>query len=388
MTDLRVAIADDSTFIRKAVARMLTQEPGVELVGSASCGEELLENLAFWRPDVVILDLSMPGMGGLPTLDGIMALRPVPVIILSTHSKKDAPQTIEALHRGAVDFIDKQQYSLVDFDALRHILLEKIRLAVGVAGPPPVLPASPAPPAAVPSPALPSPVSPVSREIVLIGASTGGPPAIEQILQDLGPAIPIPIVVAQHMPSGFTRAFAERLNAYLPLQVREAVDGEPLLPSTVYIAPGGIHLRIGRDGREGRELHGGLRALLSRSPEGLLHRPSVDLLFFSGAEVTMHRTLALLLTGMGHDGAEGMVRLVGAGAYTLAQDEETSVVWGMPRAALTAGGVCEILPLAGIGARLRELILGAAKAEVREQEPPKRGGGGRSPGSTRSGKAS
>lgn len=382
---MRVAIADDSTFIRKAVARMLTQEPGVELVGTATCGEELLENLALWRPDVVILDLSMPGMGGLPTLDGIMALRPVPVIILSTHSKKDAPQTIEALHRGAVDFIDKQQYSLVDFDALRHILLEKIRLAVGAVGPPPVLPPSPAPPAAAPSPAPPSQLSPISREIVLIGASTGGPPAIEQILQDLGPAIPVPIVVAQHMPAGFTRAFAERLNAYLPLQVREAVDGEPLLPSTVYIAPGGIHLRIGR---EGRELHGGLRALLSRSPEGLLHRPSVDLLFFSGAEVTMHRTLALLLTGMGHDGAEGMVRLVAAGAYTLAQDEATSVVWGMPRAALTAGGVCETLPLSGIGTRLRELIVGAAKAEVREPEPPRRGGGGRSPGSIRSGMAS
>lgn len=390
--DLRVALADDSTFIRKAVARMLTQEPGVELVGTATCGEELLENLALWRPDVVILDLSMPGMGGLPTLDGIMARQPVPVIILSTHSKKDAPQTIEALHRGAVDFIDKQQYSLVDFDALRQILLEKIRLAVGAVAPPaspilPVLQEPPPPSTAAPPPILLAFPFPVPCEIVLIGASTGGPPAIEQILQDLGPSIPVPIVVAQHMPAGFTRAFAERLNAYLPLQVREATDAEPLLPGTVYIAPGGIHLRISREGREGREPHGGLRAVLSRSPEGVLHRPSVDLLFLSGAAVTMHRTLALLLTGMGYDGAQGMVRLVEVGAHTLAQDEGTSVVWGMPRAALNAGGVCETLPLAQIGARLRELILSEAKAKVREREPPKRGGGGRSPGSTRSGRA-
>jgi two-component system, chemotaxis family, protein-glutamate methylesterase/glutaminase len=346
MSVIRVAVADDSSFLRRAVARMLAGETGIELVGSASRGEELLDNLDRWRPDAIILDLSMPGIGGLATLDEIMIRRPVPVVILSTYSRKGAPQTIEALHRGAVDFLDKQQFSLVDFEALRQALVGKIRevTAPRTAG------TKPAPPSArrVPVEERQSP------EVVLIGASTGGPPAIERILRDLGGDVPVPILVVQHMPAGFTRAFAERLNIQLPLDVREPVDGEPLQPATVYIAPGGFHLRLA-------PVRDRLVAAVGTEPEDAPHRPSVDVLFASVADVGAH-AVAVLLTGMGQDGASGMARLAARGALTIAQDEATSIIFGMPRAAAAIGGVREMLPLPEIGARLRRLWVGVETA--------------------------
>jgi two-component system chemotaxis response regulator CheB len=360
---IRVAVADDSSFIRRALARILSEENGIQLVGTAVSGEELLDHLDRWRPDAIILDLSMPGMGGLPTLDRIMATRPTPVIILSTHSKRDAPQTIEALHRGAMDFVDKQEYSLVDFDALRGVLLEKLRQVTGMVGDepddgalPPGLHASSTEPGRGPGLGIPGAWggSALAGEggirIVLLGASTGGPPAIERILRDLGASISVPVAVVQHMPAGFTRAFAERLNAYLPLQVREAMDGEPLLAGTVYIAPGGMHLSVVWDGS-------GLKAVLDVEPVAT-HRPSVDVLFASAAVAVGRRAVAVLLTGMGHDGARGMAELARVGARTLAQDEATSVIYGMPRAAVLAGAVGESLPLGAIGGRLQELLGG------------------------------
>jgi two-component system chemotaxis response regulator CheB len=397
LSRIRVAVADDSTFLRQAVARMLADEEGIALAGLASSGEELLDHLDRWRPDVIILDLSMPGIGGLATLDAVMARRPTPVLILSTHSKKDAPLTIEALHRGALDFIDKQEYSLVDFERLRAALLDKIRhltghrgrggpgtgrrggddrgtaraaggeaerarlapdgeevgaraaagtgrathgeekgARAGAGGRRPGERGSGDRPAA---------------ELLLLGASTGGPPAIETILRDLGAGLPVPVVVVQHMPAGFTRSFADRLNACLPMPVREAAHEELLAAGTVYVAPGGIHIRLVR-GREG------LRALLSAAPGGGSHRPSLDLVFASAAAAVGERVVAAVLTGMGHDGAAGMAALALAGAHTIGQDEATSAVYGMPRAAVAAGGVCEVLPLERIGPRLRELLGG------------------------------
>jgi two-component system chemotaxis response regulator CheB len=355
---IRVAVADDSSFIRRALARILSEENGIQLVGTAVSGEELLDNFDRWRPDAIILDLSMPGMGGLPTLDRIMATRPTPVIILSTHSKRDAPQTIEALHRGAMDFVDKQEYSLVDFDALRGVLLEKLRQVTGMVGDEPdeeLLPGGPYPTPGRLSGGTGGMAPTMATgsgeiQIVLLGASTGGPPAIERILRDLGSSITVPVAVVQHMPAGFTRAFAERLNAYLPLQVREAMNREPLLPGTVYIAPGGMHLTVVWDG-------GGLKAVLATEPAAT-HRPSVDVLFASAAVAVGRRSIAVLLTGMGHDGARGMTELARAGARTFAQDEETSVIYGMPKAAVLAGAVGESLPLGAIGGRLQSLVGG------------------------------
>ena len=386
---IRVAVVDDSTFIRKAILRMLEDEPEIEVVGSAGSGEELLTHLERWRPDVVTLDLDMPGMGGLETLDHIQALRPTPVIILSTHSGEGAPQTIEALHRGATDFIDKQRYSLVDFEALRTVLVEKIFEVTGkdpggrtpegrppegrtprdtaAAEPVPDVASTPVAPAAkqarAPAPRrrprksrTPRPQSDQARggdtpgkyRLIVIGASTGGPPILQEILERMGDAIPIPVLIVQHMPIGFTSAFAERLNTYLPLQVREAHAGERLLANTVYIATAGSHLRV-------RSHNDVLVAEIGRHREKLMHVPSIDVLFDSAAKAAGERTIAALLTGMGSDGARGLAALKAAGAYTLVQDEASCVVFGMPRAAMALNAVTEVATPSMLGRRLRQL---------------------------------
>ncbi len=329
---------------------MQAGEPTLDIVGLATSGEELLQRLDEWQPDAVVLDLSMPGIGGLRTLDALLARRRLPVLILSTHSRRGAPQTIEALHRGATDFVDKQQYSLVDFEALRQVLVEKLHqiLAAGPAaaaagtGGEDDLGAGP-----------PDPGQPASGiELVVLGASTGGPPAIERILGDLGAALPVPVAIVQHMPPAFTRSFAERLDARLPLRVREAAHHERLLPGVVYIAPGGLHLAVERE-------HEALRAVLSAEPELARHRPSVDVLFNSAAAATRGRLVAALLTGMGIDGAAAMAELARAGVHTIAQDRASSVIFGMPRAAIEAGSAREVLALVRIGPRLLELLAGA-----------------------------
>lgn len=346
---LRVAVVDDSTFIRKAITRMLDDDPQVEVVGSAASGEELLTQFDAWRPDVVTLDLDMPGMGGLETLDRILARRRIPVIILSTHSGSGAPMTIEALHRGATDFIDKQRYSLVDFEALRTILIEKIFHVTGLRRwkEPDVIPLEEPPKPVAPKERALSP--PAAYDIIVFGASTGGPPVLQQILEAIGDDLPVPIVIVQHMPVGFTFAFAERLNAYLPVEVRETHAGETLLPSHVYIAPAGQHLRLRRHGRD-------LVAELNDYPDGLMHVPSVDVLFESAAQVVGRRTIAALLTGMGRDGAAGLSALKLRGAYTLCQSEESCVVFGMPRAALALDAANEIAPPRLMGSRIHQLL--------------------------------
>lgn len=339
MSPLRVAVADDSSFIRRAVAHLLEDERDLELVGAAARGEELLANLEQWSPDAIVLDLSLPGMSGLEVLDAIMQRRPTPVIILSTHSRKGAPLTLEALHRGATDFIDKQEHSLLNFDRLRQALLTRLRgLRDGARSP-----AGPAP--------LPVPAPAASRllvpQAIVLGASTGGPPAIERTLRGLGDGVDVPVLIAQHMPFGFTGAFADRLDQALPLTVREAEDGLPLDAGTVLLAPGGMHLRIVRDGR-----HGLLRARLAKESG----QSSVNALFRSAAACFGAACVAVLLTGMGNDGADGMLDLAREGALTIAQDEATSVVFGMPRAAIELGAVREVLPLPAIAPRLREIL--------------------------------
>lgn len=352
MTRIRVAVADASSFVRRAVDRMLAAEPGVVVVGLAKSGAELLDHFEAWRPDVVLLDLAMAGKESLRTIDAVMARRPTPILVLATPSAQDAALTLEALHRGALDFIDKEQYSLIDFERLRAVLIDKIgqlaasgarghaAAAVG-AGANALAAGAGADAASLRRTAW-------SPEVLLVGASTGGPPAIETILRDLGAGLPLPVVIVQHMPAGFTRSFAERLDATLPIPVREVAHDELLVAGVAYLAPGGLHLRL-------RRALEGLRAVLSPLPETSAHRPSIDLLFASAAEVVGEWAVAVLLTGMGQDGAAGMVALARAGAFTIAQDEATSVVYGMPRAAVAAGGVREVLPLTAIGGRLRVL---------------------------------
>ncbi len=338
-SSIRLAVVDDSVFVRKAICRLFQGDERFTVVGAASCGEELLEHLEAWNPTAVTLDLSMPGMGGLATLDELLRRRRLPVIILSAHTSQEAPLTIEALSRGAVDFVDKQQFSLVDFDALRSVLTEKLLTIAGTrrSAEPPLL-----------VPVVPSPMPATgSHDILLIGASTGGPPAIEQVLRDLGtPSFPIAIV--QHMPPGFTAAFADRLNAHLPMDVCEASHGARFVPGVAYIAPAGMHLKLKKDGEE-------MFTTLSRYPDSTTHCPSVNVLFES-AEAFGERCVAVLLTGMGDDGANGLLKLASAGALTVVQDEATSVVYGMPRAAVALNAAREQLPLPSIGKRVIELL--------------------------------
>lgn len=342
MSPVRVAVVDDSPFVRKVLARMLEEQDDLELVGSAARGEELLDHLQEWRADLIILDLAMPGIGGLATLDAIMARQPTPVIILSENLRGGAQLAVEALHRRALEVVDKRRLSLVDFEALRKNLVGRIRqLATGELH---VLPPEEAPAGSATAPRQPC----NSPALLLLGASTGGPPAIERVLRDLGPQAHVPLVVAQHMPSGFTRAFAARLAAHLARDVREAADGAALEAGLVYVAPGGFHTGVER--RRNRFV-----ARLAATADRV--QPSADRLFTSAAEAAGEHAVAALLTGMGEDGARGMAALAQAGAYTIAQDEATSVVFGMPRAAILAGAVREILPISLIGGRLRELAL-------------------------------
>jgi two-component system chemotaxis response regulator CheB len=355
MKTVRLAIVDDSTFILKAITRMLEGNLYIQVVGTAASGEEMLENLARWRPDVITLDLNMPGMGGMTALSRVLEWRRIPVIILSTHSQKDTPMALEALHRGAVDFIDKQSYSLVDFAALREVLVEKI-LSVAAADralPPlePELALAPPPPL---GPAIRAVLGIQAYDALVIGASTGGPPAIQSLLESLNGGVDIPIAIVQHMPEGFTRAFAERLNAHMPFPVQEARHAERFLPGRAYIGPTGSHFRLKRDGDQ-------IFTVLTKYPEHLAHRPAVDVLFESAAQVYAKRALAVLLTGMGADGAQGMAELSAAGAYTIGQNEATCVVYGMPRAAMQIGAVREELPLGRIAVRVQELLIGQRK---------------------------
>lgn len=349
---IRLAIVDDSIFVRKAIDRIVSGEGGIHVVGMAGSGEELLEQLERWAPDIVTLDLSMPGIGGLQTLD-VLAARKIPVIVFSSYLRLDPSLSLEAAYRGAVEFIDKKEFSLIDFSALRAVLIGKIHSLCGGMEERVVVPTAPDALSAIDRSA---PWPPY--EAVVIGASTGGPPAIQTILEALE-FIPVPVIVVQHMPSGFTGAFARRLDAIVTLPVREAVDEERVDGPGVFIARGGIHLRLVREGSQ-------VVLRLSAVPFDLPYRPSVDVLFQSAAAVYGSRAIGVLLTGMGRDGAVGLAMLAAAGAHTVAQDAESSAVYGMPRAAVEIGAAREIIGLSGIAPRLRELLAEGVRPPSRQ----------------------
>jgi two-component system chemotaxis response regulator CheB len=340
---VRLAIVDDAHFVRAGLTRLLVGHERIEVVGAAQTGEELLDNFDKWNPDVITLDLNMPGIGGLGTLDRLRDYRAVPVIILSTHSGEGAPLTIEALGRGAVDFIDKEAYSLVDFGSLRSVLVDKILHVVDGSAEP----EAPVDATGHTDPMTRTRTETGPYEMMAIGASTGGPRAIELLLSSLGAGFAVPIVIAQHMPAGFTKAFAERLDRSLPLRVREAVHGDLLEPGTVLIAPGGYQLHVIPSGKR--------QVAVTPADPTETFSPSVDQLF-SSATAIGDRVVAVLLTGMGTDGAVGMANLARTGAYTIAQDEHTSVVYGMPRAAAATGAVHAVLPVDEIGSHVRALL--------------------------------
>jgi two-component system chemotaxis response regulator CheB len=325
---IRVLVIDDSAFVRRAVERMLGAAEDIEVVGFAADGEEGLARARELRPDVVTLDVRMPRLGGLETLERLMAEHPVPVLLMSTLTQEGAEVTLRGLELGALDFIDKSSVQPMSMLSLADELVAKIR-ALGGARVRPRPRRAPSSSAAAP---------PVRAECVVIAASTGGPAALQTVVGGLPAAFPAAVLVVQHIPRGFTRSLAERLDARSSLPVREARDGEAVAPGSVLVAPAGIHSRVVRRG-------GRVEVALDEEPRGALHRPSADVLMASTAEVFGPAAVGIVLTGMGSDGTEGLRAIRDKGGLTLAESEESSVIYGMPKAAIEAGVVQRVVAL-------------------------------------------
>jgi two-component system chemotaxis response regulator CheB len=338
-----VLVVDDSAFVRKALSRMLSAAPDVEVVGLAADGPEGIAMIKALGPDVVTLDVKMPRLGGLETLQRIMAECPTPVLLLSSLTQEGAEITLRGLELGALDFVDKSSVQgHMNLLGLTEELLTKIRALAGSRRPRLV-----SPPAAVEAPEVRPPHG--RRALaVAIGASTGGPPALQAIIPLLPKDLPAVVLVVQHIPMGFTRSLAARLDARSPLTVREARDGEAVHPGLVLVAPAGLHMKVRRRGS-------GVKITLDEEPRSSLHRPSVDVLMTSVAKVYGSRAVGVVLTGMGSDGAVGLGAIRQAGGRTLAESEESCVIYGMPKAAVEAGVVERTVHLSGMAAE----ILGA-----------------------------
>ena len=324
---IRVLVVDDSTFVRKAVARMLGEAADVEVVGTAADGEEGLEKARELQPDVVTLDIKMPKLGGLETLERLMAERPVAVLLLSSLTQEGAEVTLRGLELGAMDFVDKSSVEPMSMLSLGEELVAKVR-ALGSARVRPrrqVRARKPAPEAG-------------GTELVVVAASTGGPTALQTLISGLPAGLKPAILVVQHIPRGFTRSLADRLDARSAVPVREAADGDPVEPGRVLIAPAGIHTRLRRRGAR-------VRVVLDEEPRDTLHRPSADVLMASAATAFGPRALGIVLTGMGADGTEGLKAIQAAGGHTLAESEDTCVIYGMPKAAVAAGVVTKVVPI-------------------------------------------
>ena len=343
---IKVLVVDDSALVRRALGEVLSSDPEIEVVGTAANPYEAVERMKSGLPDVITLDIEMPKMDGLTFLQKIMSQRPLPVVICSTLAEQGAQATMEALELGAVDVITKPKVGTRRFfQESRITVCDVVKGAAAVQSPAP----RPAPGArSKPPPRTAGPKRlQTTEKIIVLGASTGGTDALKIVLESLPRDAP-GVAVVQHMPAGFTRAFAERLDASLEVDVREARDGDGLLRGRVLIAPGDRHLLVRRNGAV-------YEAELREGPLVSRHRPSVDVLFRSAAHAAGENVVAAILTGMGKDGARGMSDLQAAGARTVAQDEATCVVFGMPGSAIAAGGVQEILPLDAIGPRLLAL---------------------------------
>jgi two-component system chemotaxis response regulator CheB len=324
---IRVLVVDDSAFVRKAVVRMLSEAADIEVVGTAGDGEEGLAKAHELRPDVVTLDIKMPKLGGLETLERLMAERPVPVLLLSSLTQEGAEVTLRALELGAMDFVDKSSVDPMSMLSLTRELLAKVRALGGARVR-----------ARRPGKVRPAAAKGEGAEVVAIAASTGGPSGLQTLVSALPAGLHATILIVQHIPRGFTRSLAERLDARSAIPVREASDGELIEPGRVIIAPAGIHTRLKRRGAR-------VRIVLAEEPRDVLHRPSADVLMASAASAFGPRAVGVVLTGMGSDGTEGLRAIRAAGGLTLAESEETCVIYGMPKAAVAAGVVSRIVPL-------------------------------------------
>ncbi len=347
---IRVLIVDDSALMRQLLSELLSTDPGIVVVGTAADPFQARERIKALNPDVITLDVEMPRMDGLAFLRKIMALRPMPVVMVSSLTQQGADITLEALDAGAVDVVAKPVSDLArGIKAQTDEIRAKVKSAASarVRAKATNRPAGPAAPVVFRS----------TETIVLVGASTGGVEAIRIIVERLpanGPAM----LITQHMPPNFTASFARRLNDLAAPAVLEAGDGDRILPGHVYIAPGGMHLEMARNGAN-------YVCRLTTAPPVNGHKPSVDVLFESAARWAGANAVGVILTGMGRDGARGMLAMRQAGAATLAQDEASCVVYGMPRAAVEAGAAAEEVPLDRIAGRLGDLCSSGATAAIR-----------------------
>ncbi|MCH8181216.1 MAG: chemotaxis response regulator protein-glutamate methylesterase [Proteobacteria bacterium] len=380
MAKIRVVVVDDSALVRSMLTEIINRQSDMECIGAAAdpfIAREMIRNL---NPDVITLDVEMPRMDGLDFLSKLMRLRPMPVVMVSTLTERGAEVTLKALELGAVDFVAKPKIGVAD--GLRQLaddITDKVRVAskarihrlqVPAAATPPAGTAAPATArpgqasaaagAAPGTAARPASAAPVStglgrlstEKIIFIGASTGGTEATKEVLATL-PADSPAVVITQHMPPGFTRNYAARLDGLCKISVKEASDGERILPGHAYIAPGGLHLSVERSGAN----------YIARVQDGdpvNRHKPSVEVLFKSAARVVGPNAIGIMLTGMGADGARAMREMRDAGAYCVAQDEASCVVFGMPREAIAAGAVQEVLPLT----RIAQHVLDHLRATV------------------------
>jgi two-component system chemotaxis response regulator CheB len=329
---IRVLVVDDSSFMRTALKRRIEQDARFKVIDTAQNGREGVDKALALKPDVVTLDVEMPVMNGLEALKAIVAQSTIPVIMVSAVTEAGAKTTIDALTIGAVDFIPKSKGA--------ELIHEKLLAAVNAGLSRRIMATRRTAPVPPPRPAR--AITRVPAKIVVIGSSTGGPQALQEVLRALPANLPVPVLVAQHMPPQFTLALAKRLNDICPLRVVEAADGMPLSNGTVHIGPGGQHLRLTNT-----------HVKVDPDRGESLYKPSVDVLTESAVAIFGKQVLGVMLTGMGNDGAKEFIRLHKSGGYTLVQDQASCVVYGMPRAVADAGAADEILSLEQIGPRIR-----------------------------------
>ncbi len=358
---IRVIVVDDSALVRGLLTEIVNRQPDMECIGAAPDPLVAREMIRERNPDVITLDIEMPRMDGLDFLARLMRLRPMPVVMVSTLTERGAEVTMKALELGAVDFVAKPKIGVADgLQRLGEEITEKIRTAararVRRLAPEPTAAAA-AGAAAVVAPRALGRLS--TEKLIFIGASTGGTEATREVLMQL-PADSPAVLITQHMPPGFTKSYAMRLDGLCRLRVKEASDGERLLPGHAYIAPGGLHLSVERSGAN----------YVARVRDGEpvnRHKPSVEVLFRSAAQVVGPNAIGVMLTGMGADGARAMREMRDAGAWNVCQDEASCVVFGMPREAIAAGAAHEVLPLARIAPAMLERLrstVGAALTRI------------------------
>lgn len=333
---IKVLCVDDSALIRSVMTEIINSQPDMTVVGTAADPLVARDLIKVTHPDVLTLDVEMPRMDGLEFLEKLMRLRPMPVVMVSSLTERGSEIALRALELGAIDFVTKPRLGVRDgLLNYTELIAGKIRTAASariIAARQPSAKAADAPQESL----LRSPLL-STEKLIIIGASTGGTEAIREVLQPLPPDSPA-VLIAQHMPAGFTKSFAQRLDSLSRIHVKEAEHGERVLPGYAYIAPGGFHLSLGRSGAN-------YVAHLDQEPPVNRHRPSIDVLFDSAAKHAGKNAIGIILTGMGKDGAEGLLRMRKAGAHTLAQDEASCVVFGMPREAIAIGAADEVAPL-------------------------------------------